>query len=183
MIHGPITTPRLLLRCWEPRDARLLKDAIDSSLPELQQWMPWATSEPSPVGALAERIGKFRRAFRSGQDWTYGVFDRSEAMVLGGAGLHRRTEPGRLEIGYWIRSSAAGSGFAGEATAALVDFAFRVHQVEAVEIRCDPRNERSAAVPRRLGFEHVATLAGDRPGRDGVARDTMVWQLTAPLTG
>jgi RimJ/RimL family protein N-acetyltransferase len=52
-----------------------------------------------------------------------------------------------------------------------------------VEIRCDPRNERSAAVPRRLGFEHVATLAGDRAGRDGIARDTMVWQLTAPLTG
>ena len=183
MIHGPITTPRLVLRCWEPRDAPLLKDAIDTSLAELQQWMPWATSEPSPVGSLAERIGKFRHAFQSGQDWTYGVFDRDETMVLGGAGLHQRTEPGCLEIGYWIRSSAAGSGLATEAAAALVDVAFRVHRVKAVEIRCDPRNLRSAAVPRRLGFRHVATLPGDRAGRDGVAHDTMVWQLTAPVAG
>jgi RimJ/RimL family protein N-acetyltransferase len=183
MIHGSIATPRLLLRCWEPRDAPLLKDAIDCSLPELQQWMPWASSEPSPVGSLAERIGKFRRAFQSGQDWTYGVFDPGETMVLGGAGLHRRTEPGRLEIGYWIRSSAAGSGLATEAAAALVDVAFRVHHVEAVEIRCDADNARSAAVPRRLGFEHVATLASDRIGRDGGVHDTMVWQLIAPLAG
>jgi RimJ/RimL family protein N-acetyltransferase len=181
MTQGAITTPRLLLRCWEPRDAPLLKDAIDSSLPELQQWMPWATSEPSPVGSLAERIGKFRRAFQSGHDWTYGIFDPGETLVLGGAGLHQRTEPGRLEIGYWIRSSAAGAGLATEAAAALVDVAFRVHHVEAVEIRCDLANERSAAVPRRLGFQHVETLVGDRHGRDGTLHDTMVWQLTAPL--
>lgn len=107
MIDGPIATPRLVLRCWEPRDAPLLKDAIDASLVELQQWMPWATSEPSPVGSIAERIGKFRRAFQSGQDWTYGVFDRDETMVLGGAGLHQRTEPGCLEIGYWIQIGRA----------------------------------------------------------------------------
>lgn len=183
MIPGPITTPRLLLRCWEPRDAPLLKDAIDSSLAELQQWMPWATSEPSPVGSLAERIGKFRRAFQSGQDWTYGVFDAGETMVLGGAGLHARTEPGRLEIGYWIRSSAAGKGFATEVAAALADVAFRIHHVEAVEIRCDPDNTRSAAVPRRLGFEHVTTLQGDRVRRDGTRHDTMIWQLMAPRAG
>jgi RimJ/RimL family protein N-acetyltransferase len=58
-----------------------------------------------------------------------------------------------------------------------------VHQVKAVEIRCDPDNARSAAVPRRLGFEHITTLEGDRVRRDGTLHDTMVWQLTAPLAG
>ena len=37
-----IETERLVIRCWNPADAPLLKEAIDSSLEELQAWMPWA---------------------------------------------------------------------------------------------------------------------------------------------
>ncbi len=36
-----------------------------------------------------------------------------ERVVPGGAGLHPRQGPGILEIGYWIRSSAARQGAAG----------------------------------------------------------------------
>jgi len=41
-----IETERLVIRCYEPRDAPLLKEAIDSSLEHLQPWMPWALDEP-----------------------------------------------------------------------------------------------------------------------------------------
>jgi RimJ/RimL family protein N-acetyltransferase len=174
---GPIRTPRLLLRCWRRGDALLLKGAVDDSLPELQRWMPWAATEPSPLKSFQERIEKFRRAFAEGREWTYGVFDPDETRVLGGAGLHSRSEPGRLEIGYWIRSGETGKGLATEVAAALADRAFALHGVEAVEIRCDPRNDASAAVPRRLGFRHTRTLAGDDTGPDGAPRDTMVWVL------
>jgi RimJ/RimL family protein N-acetyltransferase len=177
---GPIRTARLLIRCWEPGDAPLLKAAIDSSLAELSQWMPWASSEPSPLASITERIDKFRRAFTEGRDWTYGLLDAGESRVIGGAGLHPRTEPGRLEIGYWIRSSEAGKGYATEAAAALTARAFSLHGVDAVEIRCDPRNARSAAVPRRLGFRLEATLEGDAVAPDGSRRDTLVWLLEAP---
>jgi RimJ/RimL family protein N-acetyltransferase len=177
---GTVRTPRLLLRCWEPGDAALLKEAIDSSLTELRQWMPWAASEPSPLASIAERIDKFRRAFDAGHDWTYGVFDRDASRVLGGAGLHPRIEPGWLEIGYWIRSSEVGHGLATEAAAALAEAAFRVHDAGGVEIRCDPRNTRSAAIPRRLGFEHVLTLQGEATATNGEPRDTMVWMRRRP---
>jgi len=177
---GPIRTRRLLLRCWRGEDATLLKEAVDDSLTELQRWMPWAATEPSPLQSFADRIAKFRRAFEEGRDWTYGVFDPGEARVLGGAGLHARSEPGRLEIGYWIRSGETGKGLATEVAAALADRAFRLHGVEAVEIRCDARNEASAAVPRRLGFRHAATLTGDETGSDGSPRDTLVWVLDSP---
>lgn len=177
---GPLRTARLLLRCWSRDDAPLLKQAVDESLPELQQWMPWAATEPSPLDSFAERIEKFRRAFVEGRDWTYGVFDAGETRVLGGAGLHARSEPGRLEIGYWIRSSETGKGLATEAAAALVERAFRLHGVEAVEVRCDARNAASAAVPRRLGFRHAATLAETDKAPDGGPRETLVWVLERP---
>jgi hypothetical protein len=37
-----IRTVRLLLRCWDLEDAPLLKEAIDSSLCELQMWVPYS---------------------------------------------------------------------------------------------------------------------------------------------
>ena len=176
----PILTPRLVLRCWTPGDAPLLKEAIDASLPELKRWMPWAAAEPLPVAAKVERIGKMQRAFAAGEDWTYGIFDRNESRVVGGSGLHPRVAPDRLEIGYWIRSSEVGQGLATEVAAALADVAFRLHGASAVEIHCDPGNARSAGVPRRLGFEHVETRVADRPAPVGGTGDRMVWVLQAP---
>lgn len=177
---GPLRTPRLLVRCWQAGDAPLLKEAIDSSLTELQQWIPWAITEPSPLESIAQRIEKFRRAFEEGRDWAYGILDAGESRVIGAAGLHARTRPDRLEIGYWIRSSETGRGFATEVAAALADRAFRVHGAGGVEIRCDPRNARSAAVPQRLGFTLEETLVGNTTAPDGSVRDTQVWALDAP---
>jgi RimJ/RimL family protein N-acetyltransferase len=57
--------------------------------------------------------------------------------------------------------------------------AFEVDKVERVEIHCDPRNVRSAAVPRKLGYTHDATLRSRLHDTDGQPRDSMVWSLLA----
>src|SRR5215468_9191886 len=54
-----ITTERLLIRCWEPADAPALRAAIDASLDQLREWLPWALSEPTPVEELAFRLEAF----------------------------------------------------------------------------------------------------------------------------
>jgi RimJ/RimL family protein N-acetyltransferase len=36
-----IETKRLVLRCYQPSDAPLLKKSLDDSLPELLPWMHW----------------------------------------------------------------------------------------------------------------------------------------------
>jgi RimJ/RimL family protein N-acetyltransferase len=158
--RGPayrIVTPRLVLRCWDPRDAPLLKDAIDSSLDHLRAWMPWARHEPQTLAQKVELLREFRGQFDLGADSIYGIFDAGEERVLGGTGLHPRIGPGGLEIGYWIRADAAGRGFATESTAALTRVAFEVAGVERVEIRCAPENLASAAIPRKLGYSEEAT--------------------------
>ena len=158
--RGPayrIVTPRLVLRCWDPRDAPLLKDAIDSSLDHLRPWMPWARHEPQTVAQKVELLREFRGQFDLGSNSVYAIFDAAEERVLGGTGLHPRIGPGGLEIGYWIRADAAGRGFATESTAALTRVAFEVAGVERVEIRCAPENLASAAIPRKLGYSEEAT--------------------------
>ena len=161
--RGPayrIVTPRLVLRCWDPRDAPLLKDAIDSSLDHLRPWMPWARHEPQTLAQKVELLREFRGQFDLGADSIYGIFDAGEERVLGGTGLHPRIGPGGLEIGYWIRADAAGRGIATESTAALTRVAFELAGVERVEIHCAAENLASAAIPQKLAYS-LQEPAGD----------------------
>ena len=105
----------------------------------------------------AELIGSFESTWRAGGDAVYGVFAGDD--VVGGTGLHRRAGPDTLEIGYWVHADHVGRGYATEVSAALTDLAFTVEGIELVEIHHDEANVRSAAVPRKLGFAHVATAA------------------------
>lgn len=179
-IPGPayrIETRRLVLRCWSPVDALLLKQAIDENLDHLRPWMPWAAYEPQDVAVKIERIREWRGKFDLGQDFVYGVFDLEESRVLGGTGLHTRVGNDAREIGYWIHQGFINQGLATELSAALTRVAFDIDGVNRVEIHCDPDNARSAAVPRKLGYAHEATLRHRLQLNDGSYRDMMVWSL------
>ena len=171
-----VVTKRLVLRPWTVEDAPMLKRAIDDNLEHLQAWMPWAMNEPSPLEAIEQRIVRFAKDFAVGTDGVYGIFMRDEMRAIGGTGLHGRIDDG-LEIGYWIAAQACGRGFATEAAGALTAAAFAIPGVELVQIRCDPANVISAAIPRRLGFTHWETLRAETVTPSGAPRDTMVWQM------
>lgn len=174
-----IETPRLILRCWSPEDAPLLKAAIDSSLEHLRVWMPWAMNEPSEIEVLEERLGRYQARFLAGETFVYAIFDRSESEVLGGSGLMGRIGPGALEIGYWIRAERTGRGYATEATRALTIAGLGMPGVDRIELHCDPRNEASATIPRKLGYRHLETVRDqeESPGREPI--DTMIFEITS----
>ena len=115
--------------------------------------------EPTPLDERIDRLRRFRGMFDLGQDFIYGLFTRDETEVVGGSGLHTRVGEGALEIGYWLRTSRVGAGLAREATAALTYVAFRVCEVDRVEIRIDPANERKPGGPARARLRR----GGDAP--------------------
>jgi RimJ/RimL family protein N-acetyltransferase len=172
-------TARLVVRCYEPADAPLVKDAVDSSLEHLRPWMPWAHEAPVPVEQTVELLRGFRGRFDLGEDFVYGIFAPDESEVVGGTGLHPRVGPEAFEIGYWIRSSRSGEGLATETTAALTRVAFDVSAVARVEIRVDPANAASLAIPRKLGFVEEGTLRRRLHGPDAapLQRDAVVFAL------
>jgi RimJ/RimL family protein N-acetyltransferase len=175
MLPYRIVTERLVLRCWEPRDAPLLKEAVDSSIDYLLPWMPWAAHEPQSLEDKVALLRQFRGKFDLGQDFTYGIFTRDEQQAVGGTGLHTRIGDEAFEIGYWIRASRAGEGLGTESTAALTRVAFELTDVDRIEIRCEPENERSRAIPRRLGYREEATLR--RRLRQPEPRDVVIYSL------
>ena len=181
-ISGPAyraITQRLLIRCWQPQDAPMLKEAIDASIDHLQPWMPWAMEEPTSLDTKIQRLRRFRGDFDLGNDFIYAIFDPGESKVIGGSGLHLRRGENAREIGYWIREDQINRGLATETAAALTRVAFEVDGVDRVEIHCGPNNVRSAAVPKKLGYQHEATLKRRMVDSDGELRDTMIWSLFA----
>lgn len=183
MPHAPyrIETDRLLLRCWDPAEAALLADAVQSSVEALQEWMPWAHDEPMTLDRRIDLLREFRSKFDRGEEYVYGIFSPDASVVIGGCGFHPDVGDDALEIGYWIRTSATGAGLAGEAAAALTRAGFRVCGVDRVEIRVDPDNTRSARVPERLGYTMEARLRRRLPPlvSGGERPDALVYTMFA----
>jgi RimJ/RimL family protein N-acetyltransferase len=166
-----IEHPRFVLRCRYEGDAPRFMD-------HLRRFTPWARDEPRPLEELAARIRDAREKFVRGEEWQFGIFTPDETRVLGAIGLHRGAAPGTMEIGFWLCRSAEGQGIATEATRLLTDLALTSLGAARVEIRCDILNERSSAVPHRLGYD----LEDTRDElRDGTPRRAQTWVRTRPI--
>ena len=172
-----IQTERLVIRCWEPADAPLLKAAVDASLDHLRPWLPWAWYDPQPIEEKINLLRTFRGRFDLGEDYIYAIFNRDESAVLGGSGLHMRRGSNAREIGYWVAAEHVGRGYASETSSALTKIAFEYDGVERMEIHCDPATTASAGIPAKLGYTHETTRRRLPVGRDGEQRDTMVWTM------
>lgn len=155
----------------------MLADAVAASLDHLRPWMPWARFEPEPLESRIQRLRVRRASFDTDQEYACVILTPGEGEVVGGIGLHRSVGEGALELGYWISVRHAGRGYATEAAAALTRAAFEINGVGRMEIRCDPKNERSASIPRKLGYTLDGMLRANVPGVDGRMRDTLVWSL------
>ena len=174
-----VETGRLVLRCWSPGDAPVLRAALDACDAHLRPMIPFMKDEPRSLQQTALWLRGHRAAFDLGQMYRYAVYDASEQTLLGENMLLSRVGPGGLEIGYWTHKDATGKGIATEASSAMIRVAFEIEKVKRVEIMCAPENKASASIPSRLGFTHEATLKKRALDSDGETRDLMVWSLFA----
>ncbi len=143
------------LRLWEEADAAELYAVVDSNRAYLARWMPWAAKE-----TLEDALGFIRmsrKALADNQGFQLAIIE--DDAIVGGLGYHRLDwENLATSIGYWIAERSQGNGTVTRATAALVDHAFAAWKLKRVEIRAGVENERSRAIPERLGFKQEGVL-------------------------
>ena len=180
-IPDVIVTPRLHLRAPDPVFAEALSEGIFESLERLRRWMPWAAEEPVSLDMRRRLLRERYADYYLRRDLMLLMFRREDGEFVGGTGLHRIDwSVPKFEIGYWVRTRDEGRGYVSEAVSTLTDFAFTSLRAQRVEIRCDSLNDRSAAIPRRLGFVHEATLRSDRRAAQAPElRDTLIFARTA----
>lgn len=146
------TTERLIIRKPLPGDGKFVYEAIQASLNELKPWMAFAhmnQTEQDVEANIRDSIAKFITR----EDLRLHLFNKETGEFIGSSGLHRiNWDIPKFEIGYWIDTRFSGRGYITESTEAITKFAFTELNAKRVEIRCDPRNTKSRAIPEKLGF-------------------------------
>lgn len=147
--------PGARLRLLDEGEAGALTDVIDANRDHLRRWLPWAETHD-----LEDSVEYLRRK-RLQWDMNDGFEGAIEldGRIVGGAGFHRVDWVNRCtSIGYWLAADAQGRGLMTATVRALLDHAFGVWDLHRVFIEVVVGNERSKAIPARLGFRQEAVL-------------------------
>lgn len=179
MAHfSELRSAHVVVRPLRAEDAEQHFAAVEEARASSRRWLPWMDAYVSVEQSRAYAARSEGQRLL-GEQLSLGIFDTATGRFLGGVGLFPRDlEVGSYEVGYWLRTSARGQGRMTEAVRLLEDYAFEALGARRVEIRCDAQNTRSAAVARRLGYTHEATLRHDDLDGDGALGDTLVFSRT-----
>src|SRR5690349_11093743 len=151
-----LRTERLFLRAWRAEDAEALQPILEANQAHLSPWIPRRVWTPAPLPELEERLAAFGADFAAAREWRYAMLTPDQRTILGEVGLYPRstagrvpyTDSNRVELGYWLRADATGQGLVTEASRAVLHAAAALSRCSLVEVRCDVRNDASAAIPR-----------------------------------
>jgi len=103
-----------------------------------------------------------------GQAYVFAVIRREGAVLMGLCGLH--LNDGQLEIGYWYGRDHWGKGYATEAGARVISFAFEDLKADRLTAGWFHDNPASGRVLRKLGGQPNGAVA-----RDCLARGEAVY--------
>jgi ribosomal-protein-serine acetyltransferase len=148
--------PDVYLTLLEERHAPALFGLVERERKQLRDWLKWVdvTRTEDDIAAFIRRT---LEQFAAGDGLNAAIW--VEARLAGMIGMHKIDWPNRrVELGYWLAHEVQGRGIMTEACRAVTLHALAELELNRVEIRCATGNEKSKAIPRRLGFTHEGTL-------------------------
>lgn len=164
------------LRPWREDDAAALTEVIAANRDHLMEWLPWAELHGFEDSVEYLRRKRLQVEMNDGFEGPIEL----DGRIVGTAGFHRIDWINRTtSIGYWLAAEAQGRGLMSAAVAALLDHAFGVWELHRVFIEVVVGNERSKAIPERLGFRREALLREAKLIR-GSYEDTLLYAMLAP---
>ncbi|CEH27738.1 hypothetical protein AM501_17170 [Aneurinibacillus migulanus] len=141
---------KVVLREVEMKDAPMLYALINSNREHLRRFLGWIDANRSVADVEMFITASIQRRFvKNGTDYTMWY----NGKIVGIVGLHYLDWVNhRTSIGYWMIEQAQGKGIMTAAVSRLIDYIFDELGLNRVEIQCAVENEKSRAIPERLGF-------------------------------
>lgn len=136
--------------------ASVLFQLVDRSRKHLRTWLPWVDAMQS-----AEQFEQFIRAAKAreegGSEASWLIFYKGE--LAGRIGIHYINQQNKYgSVGYWLGQEFEGKGIATKACEKVIGYGFNDLQLNRIELKCGTGNEKSAAIPHRLGFTKEGVL-------------------------
>ncbi len=151
-----LETERLIVRRFRPDDLdSFVAYRADPDVARFQSWENFTRAEGAAFIAEMAR----QHPDTPGEWFQFAIELKSTGRMIGDCALHvfadRRTE---AEIGFSLASAYQGHGYAREALAGLLGYAFGILGKSRIEALTDVRNAKSIAVLERLGFVRDAAM-------------------------
>jgi RimJ/RimL family protein N-acetyltransferase len=168
-----------LLKKRNVKDAQTGFECIDSDRERLRKFLPWVDATKI-VDDQIWYINECIKDWKDGTRFDFAMFNL-EQEYIGSFGIHNiQWQNHCCEFGYWLHGKHEGCGYISAAVQAvekiLFDWGFN-----RIEIRCDPQNQKSAAVPKRNNYYFEGIFRQETLFRDQY-RDTAVYsKLKADL--
>jgi ribosomal-protein-serine acetyltransferase len=165
--------PGIGIRPYELRDAGPLHEAIAESVREISPWLPWCHAGYSLADSRTW-IEHCLAASSAQDEYNFAIVGPA-GRLLGGCGLNQLRREHRIaNLGYWVRTSAAGAGVAPAAVRKVAGFAFRETELARLEIVVAVDNARSHRVAAKVGALREG-IAHDHA--HGASRDAVIYAL------
>lgn len=147
---------QLELRLVDYYDAETMFQMIDRNREHLSKWFPWTANTLNAEHSRAFIEHELRR-FASNNGFTAGIF--YEGHYIGSISIHDINWDVRAtSIGYWIGEDYQGRGIVTACCQALLNHGFGTLKLNRIEIRARTDNDKSRAIPVRLGFREEGIL-------------------------
>lgn len=170
-----ISTPRLILRKFEIKDAEDFQSLLARNKEYMLPWIPWAKKEPQSIEEKKAKIREWNGQFLLDTTYSYGIYYRTR--LIGSCNLFTRQGKDILEIGYLIDHLESGKGYATECTYALTKLAFEHIHIDKLVLHMDPKNVASARIPKKLNYTLETTKKVVEKNDDGSRVDEMIWAM------
>jgi len=168
-----LDTERLRLRWLEERDVDALYEIFGD--PAVIRY--WSSPALTDRKAAARLLQEIRDYAVQGTLYQWGVALRNGDQVIGTVTLAWiNREHRRADVGFALAASAWGQGYATEAVARLIKYAFDDMELHRLGADVDPRNERSIRLLERLGFQREGLLR-ERYHLAGEVQDSLILGL------
>jgi RimJ/RimL family protein N-acetyltransferase len=150
-----LRTDRLTIRRFRPEDAAAFAGyRADPDVARYQSWDAYTR-------AMAETFVAEMAALHPGMpgEWfQFAVADPSSDELVGDVALRVDAEdPSRAELGFTLAPANQGKGYATEAVARVIAYAFERLGAETVFAIADARNDASIALLERIGMRRTTT--------------------------
>lgn len=154
-----LETERLILRRFSRRDHATYDEAARASLPELNQWLPWARLDYAH-GDTTAFIRESMAAWKEDRAWDYTVrFKEDPERHVGSVSVWTVSKLGKIaEFGYWVRTDEQSKGICTEAVDRMLEEAFNSLGYHKVTLRIAVGNDPSDRVAEKLGFTREGVL-------------------------
>jgi RimJ/RimL family protein N-acetyltransferase len=157
-MHVCLETERLILRRFTPNDAELLIE-LDGD-PEVMRYLSGGPATPREV-IEREVLPRFLRSYGRAEGFGFwAAFEKASGEFAGWFGFNPRDggEPGEVSLGYRLRRSVWGRGYATEGARALIRKGFAQLGVRRVVATTYQDNLASRRVMEKLGMVHVRSF-------------------------